>query len=157
MTRARDPEAGVSLVEILVVLAIVGVVGGVSVLGLGAANRGARAEAEARRLADRLGLAVDEVLVTGVPMALAWDPQGYRFLSWDAGGADWGASAQPVLAAAHRLPAGLALEDADGGDGPPILITADFAQPPARLTIGGAATDWQVGFDGFAALAEAAP
>ena len=83
MTGRRHGEAGVSLVEVLVVLAIIGVMAGVGVLGLGAADRGARAEAEARRLADRLQLAADEVLVTGTPHALVWDAEGYRFLAWD--------------------------------------------------------------------------
>ena len=79
------------------VLAIVGVMAGVGILGLGAADRGARAEAEAQRLADRLQLAADEVLVTGAPHALVWDAEGYRFLAWDRAGAGWiGRAATPA-------------------------------------------------------------
>ena len=54
----------------LVVLVIIAVMAGVAVLGLGSLGRGNRAEAEARRLADRLQLASDEVLVAGAPLAM---------------------------------------------------------------------------------------
>ena len=56
-----------TLVEMLVVLAVVGVSAGVVVLGLGSLRRGDGAQAEANRLADRLKLAADEVLVSGNP------------------------------------------------------------------------------------------
>ena len=68
-----------TLVEMLVVLAVVGVSAGVVVLGLGSLRRGDGAQAEANRLADRLKLAADEVLVSGRPMAIAWTPGAYRF------------------------------------------------------------------------------
>ena len=76
----RDRQAGLTLIEMLVVLVIVAVMAGVAVLGLGSLDRGSRAEAEARRLADRLQLASDEVLVAGAPLAMLWDPGGYRFV-----------------------------------------------------------------------------
>ena len=91
------------------VLAIVGVMSGVTVLGLGALDRGGSGEAEAMRLADRLRLAADEALVTSVPLALVWDERGYRFLAWDAAGARWqecaarsGPAPWPARAAAAR-------------------------------------------------------
>ena len=84
----RQREAGLSLVEVLVVLAIVGIMAGVTVLGLGALDRGASGEAEAMRLASRMRLAADEALVTSVPLALVWEEHGYRFLAWDPAGGD---------------------------------------------------------------------
>ena len=49
MRRARD--AGVTLTEVLVALAIVGTMAGAALLGLGALGRGPSGEAEAMRLA----------------------------------------------------------------------------------------------------------
>lgn len=152
----RDRQSGMSLVEVLVVLAIIGVVAGVSVLSLGGADRGGRAETEARRLADRLQLAADEVLVTGDPRALVWDARSYRFVVWDRQAAVWRDDARALLGSAHVLPAALALEGAgDDGDATegPVLITPDLAQPPVALAVAGAQARWRVRFDGFAATA----
>ena len=155
MTGPRDGEAGFSLVEVLVVLAIVGVMAGVSVLGLGAVDRGARAEAEAQRLADRLQLAADEVLVTGTPHALVWDAEGYRFLAWDRAGASWTAAPQPLLGHAHELAGALVIEREGSGPDGTLMITSEMAQAQAELRIAGSSTPWQVRFDGFAAAAAA--
>ena len=62
------------------------------------------------RLADRLQLAADEVMVTSVPLAMVWDARGYRFLAWDAAGRRWRRSGQRDLGARHGLPAALRLE-----------------------------------------------
>ena len=78
MTRPRDPAAGLTLIEVLVALAIVGVMTGVTVLSLDMLDRGGRAEAEAMRLARtrlqteagktlsdrRLEQLIDEVIAT---------------------------------------------------------------------------------------------
>ena len=68
-----------TLVEILVVLAIVGVMAAVVTLGVGAADRGMGVETEANRLADRLRLAADDVMVTRRPLSLSFDGEGYVF------------------------------------------------------------------------------
>ena len=153
MTGGRDGEAGVSLIEVLVVLAIVGVLAGVSVLGLGAADRSARAEAEARRLADRLQFAADEVLVTSTPLALIWNSDGYRFLSWDRESADWRNAPQPLLGREHALPGALALGRENADPSGAVLITTEMAQAPVEFRIAGGPARWQVRFDGFAAAA----
>ncbi len=155
MTRARDPEAGVSLVEVMVVLAIVGIMAGVAVLGLGGGG-GTGAEAEARRLADRLQLAADEALVTGAPRALQWSPDAYRFLVWDGQERGWRPEGRPLLSDAHELPRGLALRSAEGEA--VIVLAADSAAAPATLAVDGADTSWTVAFDGLTAhVAPGAP
>ncbi len=53
IAKRRMHRSGMTLVEILVVLAIVGVMAGVVTLGVGAADRGMGVETEANRLADR--------------------------------------------------------------------------------------------------------
>jgi len=148
MTR-RQREAGLSLVEVLVVLAIVGIMSGVTLLGLGALDRGTSGEAEATRLANRLQLAVDEALVTAAPLALVWDERGYRFLAWDAAGARWQPSSQRDLGRRHGLPATLRLAR-DGRDGGPVIVAPDAPGPLAVLRIAGGGGMSRVAFDGFA-------
>jgi general secretion pathway protein H len=145
---ARTRAAGLSLVEVLVVLAIVGVMAGATVLGLGSLARGASGEAEALRLAARLRLAADEAMVTSVPLAMTWDAHGYRFLAWDAVGARWRQSGQHDLGARHGLPAALRLEREDAAEGVPIVVTPDVPQA-AVLRIAGSGEVWRVAFDGF--------
>ena len=149
----RDPQAGLTLIETLIVLVIIGVMAGVAVLGLGALDRGGRAEAEARRLADRLQLASDQVLVAGAPLAMVWDATGYRFLRWDAGQATWEANGAGLLDRRHALPGALRLERAGVAGTPPVLITPDLPQPEALFRISGSGAPWAVGFDGFRAAA----
>ena len=159
---ARDGEAGLTLVEVLVVLAIVGVMTGVTMLGGGLLDRGARAEAEAMRLAQRLQLAADTAMATEVPHALVWDAEGYGFVGWDAGAGAWQASADARLGARHALPGALRLDGgaqggAEAGAPAPIVIAADLAAPPVALRVVGPGTVWRVDFDGFAARAERTP
>lgn len=135
------------------VLAIMGLMASASVIGLGTLDRGGRAEAEARRLAQRLQLAADEVLVTAAPLALAWDERGYRFLGWDRAAGAWGAAAPAALGAPHVLPAALRLDAAEGETDAPLLITPDLPQPPVLLRVSGSGRDWRIAFDGFAATA----
>lgn len=153
----REIEAGLTLIEVLVVLAIVGVMTGVTVLGAGLLDRGARAQGEAERLADRLRLAADEVLVTAAPLAMVHDAQGYRFLAWNAEAAEWRPSPQAALGPRHDLPAALRLEREGPEAAAPVIVTPDLPQPPVALIIvqsgAGAGAPWRVGFDGFAASA----
>jgi general secretion pathway protein H len=147
----RDAQAGISLIEVLVVLAIVGVMTGATVIGLGALDRGGRAEAEARRLADRLELATDEALVTDTPLALVWDARGYRFLGWDGQAGAWAPAALPALGEPHALPAALRIE---GDEEAPVLIAPDLARSAVQLRVSGGDRGWRVAFDGFATSAE---
>jgi general secretion pathway protein H len=150
MTSRRDPAAGVSLIEVLVVLAIVGVMAGVTTLGLGALDRDARGAAEAARLADRLQLAADAAIASQVPLALVRDARAYQFVEWDAAVRRWRPSTEGDLGTRHGLPAGLRLEP-DPGEAGPILITPDLPQPPLVLSVTDGAAGWPVAFDGVAA------
>ena len=94
-------EAGLSLVEMLVVLAIIGVLAGSTVLGIGAASRSSSIEAEARQLASRLQLAADEAMISGRSIAFVWDDAEYGFLLWD--GEGWRPGEGEGFAR-HRLP-----------------------------------------------------
>ena len=157
MTQPRHPEAGLTLIEVLVVLAIVGVMTGVSVLSLGALDRGARAETEAMRLADRMQLASDEALTSTATLALVWDAQGYRFDRWDGAGAGWRRIDRGPLGVSRTLPGMLRLQRGDGSDPTPVEIAAHLPQATTDLVIAGAGGAWAVVFDGLSATAMPLP
>ncbi|WP_404712120.1 GspH/FimT family pseudopilin [Sphingomonas sp. MMS24-J13] len=147
---APDPrESGLTLVEMLVVLAIVGVMAGTVVLSAGAGS-GRGAEVEARRLAARLELAADETMVTGRPVAFVGGRSGYRFLVRQAG--RWRDETAPALEP-YTLPSGLTLE---GAGAAPVVIGADGGGSPLDLRLVPArGTGWAIAFDGVAASAKA--
>jgi general secretion pathway protein H len=144
-----------TLVEALVVLAIVGITTGATVLGLGSLGRGARSETEAMRLADRLQLAADEAIATAAPLALVWSAGGYEFVAWDPIGGGWNPSRRRELGRRHDLPAALRLERPGARDKAPILIAPDLPQPPLELRITGGGTEWRVALDGIQSAAQA--
>ena len=139
--RHRVREAGLTLVEMLVVLAIVAIMAGVVVLGIGSGG-GRTAEVEAKRLAARLTLAADEAMVGDRPLAIAWDKGSYRFLVQESG--EWRDDRASALEP-HRLPTGLML---DATARSPFTIGNGR---PADLRLVAAGTTWIVHFDGAAA------
>jgi general secretion pathway protein H len=153
MSRRRR-DAGMTLVEVLAVLAIVGVTTGATVLGLGALGRGVGGETEAMRLADRLQLAADEAIATSAPLALVWTDRSYEFAAWDPLGSGWHPSRRRELAS-HVLAAGLRLERPGKRGEAPILIGPDLPGPPVELHVVGGGAGWRVGFDGVRGSAQA--
>jgi general secretion pathway protein H len=149
--RARGGEAGLTLVEMLVVLAIIGIASGVAVLGFGA-GRGVNVQAEAQGFAARLRLAADIGIVTDRRLLLAWDDRSYSFLAWDPAQRQWVPETGNSLAGRHMLPDGFRFAiDAKS----PLPLAADGSGQGLAARISHGAQSWQVQFDGFAA--EAAP
>lgn len=126
-----------TLVEMLVVLAIVGVSAGMVVLAVGGGRNDAAAQTEANRFADRLRLAADEALIAGRPLTLRMNPTGYAF---EAGGAPVGEWAER-----HDLPRGVRLSARQAE----LLIDPDGAAPPATMTVRDRREIWAVTFDGL--------
>lgn len=151
MTPAR--QDGLTLVEMLVVLAIVGVMAGMVMLGLGNTGGGGT-EREARRLAARLRLAADETMVTDRVLALSADASGYRFLTRDAAGGDWRPDAGSDLGERRALPSGMTLRT--GAGEAPRPIGTDAGEAPTRITLSDARATWTVRFDGVDARVERA-
>ena len=87
--RYRRGEAGLTLVEMIVVLAIIGVMSGMVLLAMGNLGTGGSVESEARRLAARLRFASDETMVTDRGLALSADSSGYRFVVRDPTNDEW--------------------------------------------------------------------
>lgn len=142
----RGAESGMTLVEMLAVLAIIAVAAGATVLGIGAATRAPSVESEARRLSSRLQSVADEAMVTDRPLALTWDEKGYAFTSWD--GRDWQAG-EDEGHARHRLPAGIRLDM--GRRRPPLLLGVDGTGVPATIGLRAGADRWLVVYDGLSA------
>ena len=145
-TIRRARREGMTLVEILVVLTIVGVMAGVVTLGVGLGDRGLGVESEANRLADRLRLASDDVLVTRRPLALAFDGEGYGFVR----GSDQAVGVTDALAERHSLPAGVRLVGL--GVSSPLVIDPDGAVPMAAFGLAKGDRRWRVEFDGLNAV-----
>lgn len=153
----RGPDSGITLIEILVVLAVIGVAAGATMLGLNAADRDTRAEAEAVRLANSLSLSVDEALVSGAPLALIWDAGGYSFVVWSAAEETWGPASPNRLSARHDLRAPVALSRQGADTTAPVLIASSGIGPAIAFEFGasgaGSNPSWIVAFDGFSVTA----
>ena len=144
----RGAEAGLTLVEVLVVLAIIGVMSGVAVFGLGGASRGATVQAEAQRLAASVQLASDEALVTDRRLALRWDGRGYSFVQWNGG--EWQPHQAESLGARHELPAAMELAGDSRED---IVPIGEAAGASVDFTVSAGEQSWRVQFDGLNAAA----
>lgn len=140
-------EAGLTLVEMLVVLAIIGIMSGITLLAIGRGDRGRSGTIEAGRLAQRLRLAADDVRVAERPLALAWDAHGYRFVARDAKSGRWRPDRIAQLGTRRDLPAGMTLAIADGPS--PIPIAADGTGPPIEARLRSGAAGWTIAFDGL--------
>jgi general secretion pathway protein H len=127
----RDAQSGVTLIEMMIVLAVVGVATGAATLGLASIGRDNRAETAALRMAADMSLAVDLALIEGVPRRVEWDAAGYA-----------------VQEQRVALDASVTLARADGlADA--AVIAPDGAGSTVAFVLTGADTDWRVVFDGF--------
>lgn len=132
MSARPASELGMTLVEMLAVLAIIGIAAGAIVMGFGPAARRAGGDAEAHRLAGQIQMAADDAMIDDSPAIMRWNAQGYRIREQEE----------------HRLPAGMRL-DIPGMDGSYAIGGTPFV---ARLY--GGDREWQVRFDGVIARAQ---
>ncbi|MBX9574928.1 MAG: GspH/FimT family pseudopilin [Caulobacteraceae bacterium] len=137
----RRTRAGLTLVEVLVVLAVIGVVAAMVVLGV--RTDGDPARVEANRFADRLRLAADEALIAGRPVTLAMDPRGYGFEGDAHADDDWGARHDLPREVRFWAPQARLTVDPDGVEAPVVMTMRDRRQA------------WRITFDGLSA--EVAP
>lgn len=147
MIPARSPSSlGMTLIEMLVVLAIVAVVAMVSALALGSATR-LDVQTEARRLSARVQLAADQSMLGDQAMALSLGRGGYGFVEWDDGRADWQQSRSGPLAEWHTLPRGLTLTSSNGRAIVP--VTTDGAADGVTFTLSDKASGTTVLLEGL--------
>jgi general secretion pathway protein H len=136
----RKAQSGVTLIEMMIVLAVIGVATGAATLGLGRLTRDDATEQAARRLASVIGLAVDDALISGKPQRLEWDAQSYQI----------------GTRAVQILPSSVTLARADGF-GDVVLMLPDAASPPVEFVLVGNAGIWRVSFDGLSAAVTPGP
>lgn len=138
-------ERGLTLVEMLVVLTIIGISSSAVVLAMGAGHDGS-GQAEAQRLQARIQYAADEAMVSDRSLALAVTATSYAVLERSDAGAAWQPSKLAGLDDVHKLPAGMQLVAPAAG----AVLPLDSGRPFA-MTLGRGGQRWTVSFDGMRA------
>lgn len=140
----RPSDAGMTLIEMLIVLAIIGVAAGAVTLGIGAATRKPTAETEARRLAARLQAAADAAMLGDRRIAFTVERNGYSFATVPGTG--------PALPqddrtfGFHRLPSAMTMTI---DTTPPVVLGVDGSGRPMSAIIEAGSQRWRVAYDGM--------
>ncbi|QFT61973.1 hypothetical protein FIU91_03445 [Roseivivax sp. THAF30] len=149
----RGRDAGVTLLEVLVVLALIGVSAGLVSLSVRPGDRADQAvRQDSELLAARLSIAVEESLVSGRAAALDWRRDGYSFVEWRE--EDWRPHGNPRLAERQTVSRALSLAGDTGATEGRLTIGPDAAPPPGRTTIFRIGARANVAFDGLSAYVE---
>lgn len=140
----RPDQAGMTLIEMMIVLAIIAVMAGAVALGMGSVTRAPSVESEARRFATRLQAAADDAMLGDRTIALTTQKNGYGFATLTADG-----KAIPRTDDAlgfHRLPGGMVLTLSVR---PPVVLGVDGAGKPLQALFENGQKRWQVVYDGM--------
>ncbi|MGR3528450.1 MAG: type II secretion system protein [Sulfitobacter sp.] len=161
----RRKDAGMTLVEILVVLAIIGVMASVLGLSVSGGTRSADVlEREATLLSARLERAADSAALNGTPAGFTWDDKSYSFVSLQDGA--WAAHPDGILAAPHLLDRAAAISVLGQARGrylirsdmlPSVTDPATNSPVPLQIAIVGSKDTWEVRFDGVSARSQQKP
>jgi general secretion pathway protein H len=141
---ARPSDAGMTLIEMLIVLAIIAVMAGAVSLGMGSVTRAPSVETEARRLATRLQAAADDAMLGDRTIAFTVTKNGYGFAEMGANGA-----VVPRTDDAfgfHKLPGGMVLTLSVR---PPVVLGVDGAGRPMQAVVESGQKRWTVVYDGM--------
>ena len=141
-------QRGMTLVEMLVVLAIIGITASVALLAIGAGS-GLQGQAEAKRLQSQLQLAADRTMLSAEPIAFAASTNSYGFVEWVAGRGEWQPSRLGSLGEIHQLPDGMALQSSDPRS--PLPLGADASGQGFALVLTAKQRRWTISFDGMTA------
>ncbi len=144
----REGERGLTLVEMLVVLAIIGISTAAAVLAMSTGHDG-NGQAEAQRLLARVQLAADEAMIGDHSLALSVTPTSYAVLERSEAGLAWQPTTLGGLDDVHKLPPGMRLSAPP--DGLLLPLDANAAGQPFALTLDRDAQHWTVSFDGIRA------
>ncbi|WP_448661325.1 prepilin-type N-terminal cleavage/methylation domain-containing protein [Sphingomonas sp. CJ20] len=145
-------EAGMTLVEMLVVLAIIAVMAGAVSLGIGSVTRAPNVETEARRLATRLQAAADDAMLGDRLIAFTVEKHGYGFATIAPDGTM--IARRDDALGFHKLPSGMVVTLTVK---PPVILGVDGSGRPMAATIESGGQRWMVSYDGLTATAVQAP
>nr|VFJ62533.1 MAG: general secretion pathway protein H [Candidatus Kentron sp. FW] len=143
-------NAGFTLLELVVVIAIVGIAGTMAIMSFdfGGSNN---VRVEAKRLVSLVRLAIDESIIQGSDMGLEFTPDGYRFLRFeydDQGIRNWRVLETESVLRPRTLPEIVVLTpiDPDSGAGVqiPTLEDNDASQPQIVFLSSGEITPFQL-------------
>ncbi len=140
-------ERGLTLIEMLIVLAIIGVAAGAVSLGIGSVTRAPNVETEARRLATQLQAAADDAMLGDHMIAFTVEEHGYGFADY---GSDGLVARTGEAFGFHQLPGGIVMTL---NVKPPVVLGVDGAGQPLLATIESGDQRWRVTFDGLTATA----
>ncbi len=141
----RDAEAGVTLVEILVVLSIIAITTGAAMLRLGFGHSEDETRAAVAAMARTITAASDDALQTGQDRVLQLGPKGYRVIAANA-------TTEPVW---QTVP-GLSFQPV-GDRNQALRLSADGASPAFDLRLQAGSEALFLHFDGLKARVEAEP
>jgi len=129
--RKRADDSGVTLIEILVVLALIGIGAGIVSYALPSGANARTLEQEATLLAARLTNVADRSLVAGETYRVIWQSEAYRFETWkdDA----WYTATDASLSVSHTLDRGATLSDTTGAQRGIFAITPALLPPPTGI------------------------
>ncbi|MBM5811382.1 MAG: type II secretion system protein GspH [Gammaproteobacteria bacterium] len=125
----RDPR-GMTLLEILVVLAIVGLLAAIATLAVGVAGEDRELDRELQRLTDTLELLEEQAQLEGRDYGLRFETSRYECLRFDGFEGRWQVITDDRWLAPRELPPGLVLELQL--EGRPVLL-GRAAGPETRL------------------------
>ncbi len=144
-SRRAAADLGMTLVEMLIVLAIIGIASGGVALAIGSATRAPSVESEARRFATRLEAAGDDAMLGDRMIALTVDDSGYGFVRVPADGAI--PKGTPKLDR-HALPGGVAMTL---DQAPPLVLGMNGQSKPLLATLVSGEQCLVVRYDGLTA------
>ncbi|KIN71065.1 prepilin-type N-terminal cleavage/methylation domain-containing protein [Sulfitobacter guttiformis] len=133
MAEQRSLDAGVTLIEILVVLVLIGVSAGVILYALPSAPNSRTVAQEADLLMSRLNIAAERSLIDGKLFRLNWTLDSYSFEEWSEGA--WQNASGAPLAENHRLADDLLLSGPAGAQRGTVRITPDLLPNSAGVDV----------------------
>ena len=123
MQSTRRAERGMTLIEILVVVVIIGIMAAVATLSVGLLGDDREIEDETERLTNAIALLQEQAQLEGRDYGLRVEADNYEFLRFDAFELHWAEVQGDPALAPHELPPGLAFELVL--EGRPVLLRAE--------------------------------